>query len=73
MGGWGSQQEERMMLDVMVPQAFRLCVNDLSTGHLTDEEKAAIEKYVFNFVATSQRCTERLYEQMLLDDYSHLI
>jgi hypothetical protein len=71
--GWSSSKvEEQSLLDVMVPLAFRHCVTDLSTEHLTEAEKARIDRFVFSFVESYSLSKERLGEQFLLDDYGHL-
>lgn len=64
-----SKAERTAMLDVLIPLAFRNCVKDLSTEHLTVSEKSSIEKFVYRWVETYSRTKERTGEQLLLDDY----
>jgi hypothetical protein len=72
--GWSSSKvEEQGLLDVLVPLAFRHCVTDLSTEHLTDAEKATLDRFVFSFVESYYLSRERLGERFLLDDYAHLL
>jgi hypothetical protein len=73
MGSSSTITEERAVLDVLVPLSFRHCVTDLSTEHLTDTEKAKIDRFVFSWVEAYFRSKKRLGEQMLLDDYAHLL
>jgi hypothetical protein len=75
MGGASSaaKDERRAILDVLVPLAFRHCVTDLSTEHLTDSEKARIDRFVFTYVESYYRSKERLGEQVLLDNYAHFL
>lgn len=69
MGGSGSRAEETDILDMLVPLAFRECVTDLSSEHLTETEKASIKKYVFRWVESYVRTKERTGEKILLEDY----
>lgn len=73
MGSSSSRIEEQELLDVMVPKAFRTCVSDLSTEHLTDSEKTKIRKFVFRFVETYYSTKQTIGEQMLLSDYSDFL
>jgi hypothetical protein len=73
MGSSSSKIEQRTLLDVLVPLAFRHCVTDLSTEHLTDSEKAKIDRFVYAYVETYYQSKEHLGEQTLLDDYAHLL
>ena len=69
MGLTSSRAERTELLDMLVPLAFRHCVTDLTTEHLTDREKENIEKFVFRWVESYARTKERTGEQVLLDDY----
>ena len=73
MGLTNSKAEETAILDKLVPRVFRNCVKDLSTEHLTDKEKKAIDRYVFSFVETYMRTKERTAEQILISDYSDFL
>jgi hypothetical protein len=73
MGSSCSITEERTLLDVLVPLAFRHCVTDLSTEHLTDSEKAKIDRFVYTYVEAYYQSKESVGEQRLLDDYAHLV
>lgn len=73
MGGSGSRAEKTELLDILVPLAFRHCVHDLSTEHLTDTEKQDIEKFVYRWVESYARTKERTGEQVLLEDYRDFI
>lgn len=70
MGLSNSKAEEREILDNLVPRVFRHCITDLSTEHLTDSEKAKIDRYVWTFAQTYLRTKERVAEQFLLSEYS---
>lgn len=73
MGLTNSKAEESEILDSLVPRVFRACITDLSTEHLTDKEKAKIDRYVYTFAQTYLRTKERVAEQFLLSDYSDFL
>ena len=73
MGLTNSSAEETAILDSLVPRVFRHCITDLSTEHLTDKEKKAIDRYVFTFAESYLRTKERTSEQMLLSQYSDFL
>ena len=73
MGTSNSKAEEQALLDILIPKAFRTCVTDLSTEHLTEAEKARIDKFVYRYVETYYRSKERTGEQFLLSDYSDFL
>ena len=73
MGSSSSKAEETMLLDILVPKAFRTCVDDLSTEHLTDSEKTKIKKFVYRYVESYYEAKQTVGEQMLLSDYSDFL
>ena len=73
MGLTNSAAEETAVLDKLVPRVFRHCITDLSTEHLTDKEKKAIDRYVFSFAETYLRAKERTAEQLLISQYSDFL
>lgn len=73
MGHSQSKIEEQALLDIMIPKAFRTCVTDLSTEHLTAAEKAKIDKFVFRYAEAYYRAKERTAEQFLLSDFSDFL
>ena len=70
MGIWqsSSPKKESDVLEVLVPRAFRECITDLSTEHLTDKEKEKLDKFVWRFAETYVRSRQRFGEQVLLSD-----
>ena len=73
MGGSSSKVEEQALLDIMIPKAFRTCVTDLSTEHLTTAEKKRIDNFVHRYAEAYYRAKERTGEQFLLSDYSDFL
>ena len=73
MGQSSSRVEKICLLEDMVPKAFRLCVDDLSTEHLTEREKKKIERFVYSYLETHFRVKTRVAEHKLLHDYSKYI
>jgi len=71
MGIWqssSSTKSESDVLEMLVPRAFRECVTDLSTEHLTDKEKEKIDKLVWRYAEAYVRSRQRFGEQVLLSD-----
>ncbi len=73
MGQTNSKIEKQQILDVLIPSAFRECVTDLSTEHLTETEKRRIKNYVHNYVETYYESRQYVGEQLLLSDFSYLL
>lgn len=70
MGQGLSRTEKIYLMEEMVPKAFRLCVDDLSTEHLTEKEKRRIDRFVHSYLETHCRVRTRVAEHKLVFDYS---
>lgn len=73
MGSNNSKVEVQEILDTLIPKAFRECVTDLSTEHLTDKEKRQIDRLVYRYAEAYLRSKERIGEQLLISDYSDFL